>query len=246
VERRALNTNYYYYLSRRLVNPRPFSRRQTRNVVSMFGFSRSIIKWFEDDARRLIYEHDLTSESLIMDVGGYLGRWSEEMFDRYRCRILIYEPVQQYYMELVRKFKHNPKIDVFGFGLGAKNGGLKISVRGVQSSAFLMETDDTVETIRIVDIVEAIAEHKKIDLISINIEGGEYTLLERLVESGIATKFGNIQVQFHEWFPSYSSSHILRQNLHKNLSETHMLTYNYPFVWENWRLLQDCNRRSSC
>ena len=46
----------------------------------------------------------------------------------------------------------------------------------------------------------------------------------------------SLQVQFHEWYPSYKQSKRLRNSIHKSLNQTHVLTYCYPFVWENWKI----------
>ena len=77
------------------------------------------------------------------------------------------------------------------------------------------------------------ARHKKIDLMKINIEGSEYELLEHLIESGCIKKITDIQVQFHNFVPNAPEK---RSELHKKLSRTHYMTYNYPWIWENWRL----------
>ena len=45
-------------------------------------------------------------------------------------------------------------------------------------------------------------------------------------------KITNIQIEFHEWFPSYEESHLLRKDIHTRLSVTHKLSYCYPFYWE--------------
>ena len=71
----------------------------------------------------------------------------------------------------------------------------------------------------------------EIDLIKINIEGGEFELLERMFEQGLVAKCKNIQIQFHDFFPEAKS---LRQDIRERLKETHHLTYDYYFVWENW------------
>ena len=99
----------------------------------------------------------------------------------------------------------------------------------------IIESND--EIIEIKDVAE---ENKlinsKIDLISINIEGGEYKLLNRMLEINIVQNFSNIQIQFHEWYPSYSESVLLRSSLQDRLRKTHQITFCYPFVWENWKI----------
>jgi hypothetical protein len=73
-----------------------------------------------------------------------------------------------------------------------------------------------------------------IDLLKINIEGGEYELLEHIIEKTLQNKIRNIQVQFHTWIENCEDR---RKNIQDILRKTHKLTYNYDFVWENWERL---------
>jgi hypothetical protein len=72
----------------------------------------------------------------------------------------------------------------------------------------------------------------RIDLIKINIEGGEYKLLRRMLATGLVSICQDIQVQFHTFYPN---SGRLRSEIRNALQETHFAAYDYPFVWENWR-----------
>ena len=74
---------------------------------------------------------------------------------------------------------------------------------------------------------------ERIDLMKINIEGGEYDLLEHLIKTGWIDKIINIQVQFHDFVENAEARMLAIQN---DLAKTHELTYQYKFVWENWRL----------
>ena len=65
----------------------------------------------------------------------------------------------------------------------------------------------------------------------INIEGGEYSLLEDLISNRLVANIKDIQVQFHTFAPNALER---MKNIQMELSKTHHLTYNYPFVWENW------------
>ena len=69
-----------------------------------------------------------------------------------------------------------------------------------------------------------------------DIEGGEYELLDSILLNKLVDKITNIQIEFHEWFPSYEESHLLRKDIHTRLSVTHKLSYCYPFYWESWCL----------
>ena len=83
---------------------------------------------------------------------------------------------------------------------------------------------------------------KKIDLLKINIEGGEYPLLEKLVESKTIQNIQNIQIQFHDFIPDYKKRYDL---IAKELQKTHYKTYDYPFIWENWMMKTDINESLS-
>ena len=47
-------------------------------------------------------------------------------------------------------------------------------------------------------------------------------------------KFGNIQVQFHDFVIENAEERV--NNIRKALSLTHVQTWCYEFVWENWEL----------
>ncbi len=74
----------------------------------------------------------------------------------------------------------------------------------------------------------------KIELLKLNIEGGEYELLESLLENDCITYFKNIQVQFHDFLFDNAKERMTK--IQEQLSKTHELTYQYEFVWENWKL----------
>lgn len=70
---------------------------------------------------------------------------------------------------------------------------------------------------------------KKFDLISINIEGGEYDLLERILQTS-PHMMQSIQVQFHDFVPNAGEKRdrillLLEKNGYKK-------GYSFPFVWE--------------
>jgi len=69
--------------------------------------------------------------------------------------------------------------------------------------------------------------------VKINIEGGEYEVLYRLINSGYVKKCKNLQIQFHVFVKDCA---IRREEIRSKLLETHHLTYDYPFTWENWEL----------
>jgi FkbM family methyltransferase len=181
----------------------------------------------------LRFDYDLDSSSVIFDLGGFDGKWSAEIYARYSANIFIFEPVKAYYNIIAGKFKRNDKVHCFNFGLAEIDKESEISVDGIASSTYIKNKRN--ETIIFKNAVSFFLDNKieKIDLMKINIEGGEYDLLDLLISSGFIEKINNIQVQFHSFVPNARAR---MENIQKQLSITHFPTYSYEFVFENWRL----------
>jgi FkbM family methyltransferase len=183
-----------------------------------------------DKTHRLNY--DLNNESIVFDLGGYKGEWAEQIFDRYNCYIHIFEPVKEFYDIIVKKFKNNDKVKIYHFGLGDFDKTTYISLDG-DASSHILENTGNVESIEIVSINKFIKDNTiiNVNLMKVNIESAEYVLLESLIEENTLVKFNNIQVQFHPFIPDCVER---RDSIINHLSKTHKLTYNFPFIWENW------------
>lgn len=143
----------------------------------------------------------------------------------------IFEPVVEYYDILENKYKNNPKIKIFNFGLSNKNEEIHIAKSLDWSSVFKQSWQ--YEIIQLVDFDTFISQEaigdKKVDLISINIEGGEYDLLERILQTS-PQMMQSIQVQFHDFVSNAQGKRdkilfLLEKNGYKK-------GYSFPFVWE--------------
>ncbi len=191
------------------------------------------ISWLKiqgDKTLRLNY--DLNDNSLVFDVGGYEGQWTSDIFSKYCCFIYVFEPVKKFSEKIEKRFNLNKKIKVFNFGLSDSNFSAPISLSEDSSSIYKKSNDH--QNAKFLDIYDFISKNRidTIDLIKINIEGGEYLLLKRMIETKIAEKCHNIQVQFHTFYPRAKE---LRSEIRKSLQKTHTLIYDYAFVWENWK-----------
>ena len=67
-----------------------------------------------DETHRLNYD-ELTHDSTVVDVGGYLGEWSQKIRDKYNPNIYVLEPIPSYYEGLVDKFKKTAILAVFAY-----------------------------------------------------------------------------------------------------------------------------------
>jgi FkbM family methyltransferase len=181
---------------------------------------------------KLRTNYKLDPSSIVFDLGGYKGEWSEEIYKKYKPTIYIFEPIKDFYVLINQKFLSNSKVKVFNYGLSNSNEKKFISLKDDASSTFLEGNKIEIELKDIGDTIKNL-KLSCIDLIKINIEGGEYEVLPRLIETGQISIFKNIQVQFHDFIPHAVE---MRNNIRKELNKTHHLTYDYPFVFENWEI----------
>lgn len=212
--------------------------------------------WFNnrgDLTHRLDY--NLNTNSIVVDIGAYEGQWAINIYKKYNCNIIAYEPVSRFYCESLLNnvkqkvydldVKSDSKFICLNLGIGHKNESIGIKHDKNASSIFgnLTIPDEIVRIVDINDEMENITKLFKssnpkiqIDLMKINTEGCEYDLLIRMIEVNKHKLVDNIQVQFHQvdgfpWKDKYDF-------IYNELSKTHRLTYRYPFVWENWKLIE--------
>lgn len=219
--------NIFYVISNRI------SDRSKSNKTPSLQSIR-VIKWFEDQGdKNHRINYSLNDESIVFDLGGYEGEWSAQILCLYGSFIYIFEPYEEYFKNIQNRFLHNKKVRAFQFGLSNNNQLTQLSIDDNSSSIFI-ESDNSVN-IRLVDSKDFFSEYNilKIDLMKINIEGGEYDLLEHLISTGDVNKIVNIQVQFHDFVPDAEKR---MKSIQESLKKTHYLTYEYEFVWENWKL----------
>lgn len=203
--------------------------------IYIYPQEERIASWLADNGDNTLWlDHDeLNENSVILDVGGYEGRFAAEMLCRYNCKeIHIFEPVPEYAELIKKRFRRNSKVLVHAFGLADANETVPMGIANDGSSVF--KPGESTEQIHLVRAADFIRENdiKVIDMMKINIEGCEYDLLDHLINSGATENITNIQVQFHPFVPDAEAR---MQRIHDALRETHALTYQYPFVWENWK-----------
>jgi len=196
-------------------------------------------KWWADGGDyELRFDYNLNEESLVLDLGGYEGQWASDLYSRYRCNIYVFEPVGSFAKRIKERFHKNSQIEVFQYGLGGSSRAETIHICADGSSLFRNSHD--CEEINIIDIKEWIEGKgfKQINLIKINIEGGEYELLERLIATHLIEMIDNIQVQFHNISDNSCSR---MERIQQELRKTHRPIYQYKFVWENWTRKNNSN-----
>ena len=195
--------------------------------------------WFGangDNTHRLDYP--LTPDSIVLDIGGYKGDYAAEISNKFKCFIHVFEPMKDAARYIGNRAKNNSKVFVHPVGVGSKTEDITIYIPKGKDEATMYPGDTEVakeEQIKVIDIAEVfkVLDVDRIDLMKLNIEGAEFDLLDRLIKKGLHKKVTDIQIQFHK---IADDSVTRRDKIREKLSKTHECTWDYPFVWENWKL----------
>ena len=197
-------------------------------------FSRTASKWFSDRGDlKLRLSYPLTKDSIVVDLGAYKGDFAYDINRKYDCYVYCFEPVSKFYLNCKKRFDSNKKIKCFDYGLSNANGSCLISNEANASSLIKNNKSSDCEIVNIKQFEQAMEDLqiKHIDLLKINIEGSEFLLLPHIINSSLIKNISNIQVQFHAFYPNAKG---LRNQIQEQLSKTHKISWNYPFIWESW------------
>jgi FkbM family methyltransferase len=211
------------------ISNRVYSRHSRENL-------KTLKKWYKDNGdSSLRLNYNLNENSLVFDLGGYEGQWTSDIFSKYLCEIHVFEPSKRFAENIQKRFAYNPKVIVHPFGLSSKTEKVELSIAGDASST-INKQNLSIEQIQLIAAFDFFNENKinNIDLMKINIEGGEFDLLKHLIDNNFIAKIKNIQVQFHCFVPNAEEK---LNEIYQNLQKTHKLTYHYKYVWENWELI---------
>lgn len=196
----------------------------------------SFSHWRESDGdNTLLLNFSLTSKDIVYDIGGYHGDWSSAISQKYGSTINIFEAVPAFAELCSKRFNDFDNVNVFSYGLGAKAQKLPIYLSDNSSSMTKRVGKHSVSAdIRPFNFV--LGENKsnqKISLVKINIEGGEYDLLDYILLQGYAKYIKTFLIQFHDFIPNADSR---RENIRVQLSQTHVESWSYDYIWEVWSI----------
>lgn len=204
----------------------------------------AISKWRHDRGDNMLrLNYPLNSQSIVFDLGGYKGDFACAINQKYDCHVYIFEPVEDFYNKCKDRFRDNPKIQCFNYGLSDETGQAFISDNN-DGSSVIMQNIVHSKKIKLKQFQEQFdsLNLKAIDLLKVNVEGSEFLILPHLLNTGLIKNIKYLQVQFHDFYPN---AEVLRQKLRGALADTHIEMWNYPFVWESWALLSEKGLRKT-
>lgn len=173
---------------------------RTQEIVAA---TRARARDIEHDWDRRALEWPLTRESTVVEVGGYCGRWALQIAERYAPRLFVFEP-QPWAADVCRAVLKGRAM-VFDYALGATAGamlmgdwetdGCSLVKAGAEHPATMVEIGATFRQLKI----------KHIDLMLMNIEGYEFTLIPHMLRRGILPQ--RLMVQVHEFAGAAGAIH---------------------------------------
>lgn len=184
-------------------------------------------KFFQSGGDINLYNLNLKNTSVVFDMGTYDGEYYYTLYNKFQPIIHTFEPIEEFTKNLPKV----PNLVINAFALGKQNETFKLSLSGNSSSAFTFGNKITCLKKKFIDYV-TINNINSIDLIKINIEGGEYELLNAIIDCEWTDKIDMYLIQFH-----YLSHNPIaqRQKIINKLKQTHEPVFYYPFVWELWK-----------
>lgn len=184
----------------------------------------------------VLYRAELDRDSVIVDVGAFQGEIAERLHGLYGGEVHAFEPAAPFFDRMARRFDGVDALHCYPYGLGRGDATLTMALDGPASSVH-ERTDEPdvgevieVEIRDVATVLDGIGlDH--VDYMKINIEGGEFDLIDRLHESGWLPRTRYLLIQFHEWFEGAEQK---RWKARRQLRKTHEKLWDYPWIYELW------------
>lgn len=191
-------------------------------------------RWLAAGGYKQVTDFDYLNEnSIVFEVGFWLGKWSQIIHDLYKPKLYAFEPIKEWYNAGIRMFENDSNVKMFNFGLGDSD---KEVLFGLDRDSTGMFCPNKVHPVKIKSVVEFLRTNKieDIDLFKSNCEGGEYEIFPALIASQEIEKLKHIIIQFHELREEHPEQ---KKKIQDDLSKTHELLVCYDGIFEFWKRL---------
>jgi FkbM family methyltransferase len=193
-------------------------------------------RFLKDDMyNRYIDDLVTTPSSVTFDVGSYTGNSLVSLAQKVNGKIYGFEPVREFWKVASERVKSFPNIQVVNIGLGKNDEYKVLNLQNDETSVFKPSSKGQQCIFRSIFNVWNAIGISKLDVLHMNVEGGEYDIFECLIKQNLLPKIRTIIVQFH--YPEQFSSQ--RAMIQEELKKTHTCVYDYAFVWERWNLREE-------
>ncbi len=181
----------------------------------------------------LLYHVPVTTGSLVIDAGGYKGDWTAGMLARYGCRSELFEPIPDHASHCHSLFSRNAMVRVHAAALGGSARTAVFRLAGTGSSEFSPAVGAVVVDAPVLDVASFLDDlvPEEVSCLKLNIEGGEYEVLERLLQTGHIERCRSLLIQFHRQPEGWARR---CAEIEEGMRKTHVREWCYPMLWEKW------------
>lgn len=164
----------------------------------------------------------LTSQSTVVEAGGYCGRWALQIAERYHPRLFVFEP--QPWAFNVCQTALGDAGHVLNYGLGDMSGMLAMRRWETDGASFVRPEGQGSGMLREIGGAFKDLGIAHVDLMLMNIESYEYILLPHMLDLGILPD--RLLVQFHPWNDAFDEYGMALARIHERLE-----ALGYRIVW---------------
>ena len=149
--------------------------------------------------------HDLTRDSVVIDIGGFKGEWALHISKKYGCKVHIFEPVRSNYYAILKKSWWRRNISLHRLAISDKTGTIEFFLTPNADGHTTIDRSKTSKKKKVKKILtKSITLEKflndknlsRVDLIKMNCEGAEIQILNS-IDSQLAKKIKQITFSGH-------------------------------------------------
>jgi len=188
------------------------------------------------------FEHPHEAK-VIVDIGGNVGDDVSFFVQKHPdARIFTFEPIPELFQKLQGRFANHPNVIAQNFGMSNTNAQKEFILEGpagIGTTGMDHGVSGKPVQVQLRDIDEVLAWiHKQTgqvpDLLSMNCEGCEYLVMQRMAETGWLGKIPNVQLSWHV-AGDVKDRVEKRCDVEKRLWQSHTRKFKSDFGWVGWQ-----------
>lgn len=187
----------------------------------------------EHDWDKRSVEFPLTQESVVFEVGGYIGRWAREIAERFDPELHVFEPQRWAYDQCRVALLPYPNATVYPYGLATERGVRPLGNFETDGCSLVNIPQDKPTGVGEFEEIRNFLDYRKIrkiDLMLMNIEGYEFELIPHMIETGIMKRIHFFMCQFH----LHERNECEYYELRKQIAKGRHIRFDYGPVLTCW------------
>jgi len=178
----------------------------------------------------------------IVEIGGNRGDDIDEFLKKHEEAVIFtFEPTPHFFGLLKSKYQDNPHVNVSNEGASDTSGEAEFIMDGFGSSGLQNTINGEHVKVQLSDVDDILTRvSQRIgsppDVLSINCEGCEYAVMQRLIDKGWLGKIPFIQLSWHT--PNQVNDRVAKRcNIEKALRQSHDRIYSAKYGWTGWKVV---------